>query len=73
MNTKSQWFSDFEKRYRETIQRADLCFSADGKERLLAYRVLSNLEMLTSRLWGIMRALEAEREQNERRRESNLV
>ena len=71
---RSSWFSKFEKSYRDDIHRMTLHFSADGRERMLAYRVLSDLEKLTSRLWRVMRAVEeGGGGRVEHRRENNLA
>lgn len=57
---KKQWFKEFESYFRDSTGRAGSYFIGHGSERLRAYRIISELEQLTARLWRIVRAQEEE-------------
>ena len=73
MVRNKNWFKEFEKHYRDSAEVTSGFFAACGSERLRAYRVLSELESVTSRLWGMMRIEEEEDKREIRDRQRGWV
>lgn len=67
-----KWFKEFETYCKVSFEKSDSYFLKQGSERLRAYGVISELEKLVARLWGIMRIQEEEARLG-RRSKKNVV